>query len=297
MSRVAIIGMGGMGHRMAAELTSGGHDVLTCLAGRGTLSQARAQEAGARDVYTLDALVRDAEIILSVMPPEQADAFAAKIASACQKTQSTPLFVDCNAVSPQSAVAIGEKIAAAGADFVDASIIGMPPQDGKRIRLYVSGPHVDRLAVLDGHGLDLKPIGPNVGQASGLKMCYAALTKGQMTLQTAVLMLAEALDLFEPFSEELELSQNDVWQRMQFIAPFIAPDSARWIGEMREIAATFGAANLPTGFHDAAAQVFAAAASTPLAQATRETADFSTPLQDVVALYTAACQAGVAKAR
>ncbi|MAN61464.1 MAG: hypothetical protein CMI60_05890 [Parvibaculum sp.] len=59
---------------------------------------------------------------------------------------------------------------------------------------------------------------------------------------------------------------------------------------MNEIAATFRAAHLPAGFHEAAAQVFKAAAATPLAAATRETADFSTPLSDVVALYTDACQ-------
>lgn len=291
MSKVAIVGMGGMGHRMAAELTAGGHDVLTCLAGRGALSKARAEEAGARDVGTLDMLVGTAEIILSVMPPEHAPTFATEIASACRSTSASPLYVDCNAVSPQTAGSIGATITDAGAQFIDGSIIGMPPQNGNRVRLYVSGPDLDRLAPLDGYGMDIKPVGPTLGQASGLKMCYAALTKGQMTLHAGVLMLAHALDLFEPFSKELELSQNDAWQRMQFTTPFIAPDSGRWVGEMREIAATFRSAHLPTGFHEAAAQVFEAAASTPLANATRETADFSRPLDQVVALYAAASQA------
>jgi 3-hydroxyisobutyrate dehydrogenase-like beta-hydroxyacid dehydrogenase len=296
MSKIAIVGMGGMGHRMAAELTAGGHEVLTCLAGRGALSKARAKEAGARDVGSLDALVRGAEIILSVMPPEHAPTFATKIATACKTTKSTPHYVDCNAVSPQTAIRIGKIIVDAGAKFADGGIIGMPPQNGKRIRLYVSGADLDLLARLDGHGMDVKPVGPSPGQASGLKMCYAALTKGQMTLHAAVLMLAHALDLFEPFSEELEHSQNDAWQRMQLTTPFIAPDSGRWVGEMREIAATFGSAHLPTGFHDAAAQVFEAASSTPLAEATRETADFSKPLSDVVALYADACQTALTKA-
>jgi len=296
MNKVAIVGMGGMGHRMAAELTAGGHEVLTCLSGRGALSKSRAEEAGARDVGTLSALVSEAETILSVMPPEHARTFATEIASACRTTSTSPLYVDCNAVAPQTSIDIGHTITDAGAKFIDGSIIGMPPQNGKRIRLYVSGLELDRLEPLDGHGMDVKPVGPRPGQASGLKMCYAALTKGQMTLHTVVLMLAHALDLFDAFSEELEFSQNDAGQRMQFTTPFIAPDSGRWVGEMREIAATFGAAHLPTGFHDAAAQVFEAAASTPLADATRETADFSNPLSNVVALYTDACQAALTKA-
>ncbi len=290
MSTIGIIGMGGMGHRVAAELNDGGHRVLTCLTGRSDLSRTRAAQAGAQDVDSLEALVDAAEIILSIMPPENAASVAARISSAFKTTGSNAYYVDCNAIAPQTSQENGAGIVANGGRYVDAGIIGMPPQNGQRIRLFVSGPDLDALSPLDGHGIDLKPVGPTVGQASGIKMCYAALTKGQMTLHAAVLMLAHSLDLLGPLSAELELSQNDAWQRMQFTTPFIAPDSGRWVGEMNEIAATFRAAHLPHGFHDAAAQVFEAAAATPLAAATRETADFSKPLSEVVALYTDACQ-------
>jgi len=297
MSTIGIIGMGGMGHRVAAELNEGGHRVLTCLAGRSDLSRTRAAQAGAQGVDSLEALVEEAEIILSIMPPEDVASTAARISSAFKTTASNAYYVDCNAIAPQTSQDIGSGIVANGGRYIDAGIIGMPPQNGHRIRLFISGPHLDALSPLDGHGLDLKPVGPTIGQASGIKMCYAALTKGQMTLHAAILMLAHSLDLLGPLSAELELSQNDAWQRMQFTTPFIAPDSGRWVGEMNEIAATFRAAHLPAGFHDAAAQVFEAAAATPLAAATRETADFSTPLSEVVALYTDACQTALRRSR
>ncbi|WOF73402.1 DUF1932 domain-containing protein [Parvibaculaceae bacterium PLY_AMNH_Bact1] len=297
MTKIGVLGMGGMGHRIAAELKAAGHDVLTCLESRAPLSRRRAEDAQVRDVDNLEALVRDAEIILSILPPEHAPGFAADIAFACHIANSFPVFVDCNAVSPETATCIGETLEKSGAIFIDGGIIGMPPQNGLRPSLYVSGSNLDVLAPLDGHGVDIKHAGATIGQASGIKMCYAALTKGQMTLHAAVLMLAHALDLFEPLSAELELSQSDAWQRMQFTTPFIAPDSGRWVGEMHEIAATFRQARLPAGFHEAAAQVFEAAAATPLADATRETADFSTPLSDVVALYTNACQAALPQDR
>lgn len=293
MSTIGIIGMGGMGHRVAAELKESGHQVLTNLAGRSDLSKARAAEAGITDVGGLEALVDQSEIILSIMPPEDALSVGKDVSAAIKTAGSSAYYVDCNAISPQTSQNIGTEIAASGGRYIDGGIIGMPPQNGQRIRLFVSGAELDVLAPLDGCGLDLKPIGPIIGQASGLKMCYAALTKGQMTLHAAILMLAHSLDLFAPLSAELELSQNDAWQRMQFTTPFIAPDSGRWIGEMNEIAATFRSAHLPSGFHEAAAQVFEAAAATPLAAATRETADFSTPLADVVALYTNACQSNL----
>ena len=288
-----MIGMGGMGHRVAAELANGGHELLTSLEGRSALSKERAAEAGARDTGPLSALVGEADILLSIMPPEDALSVATEVAAVCVAKGAFPLYVDCNAVSPETSQQIGDIIVGAGGRYIDAGIIGMPPQNGQRIRLFVSGDNLEMLTPLDGHGLDLKPVGPHIGQASGLKMCYAALTKGQMTLHSAVLMLAHALDLYEPFSEELSLSQTDAWQRMQVTTPFIAPDSGRWVGEMHEIAATFRGAHLPTGFHEAAAKVFEAASATPLAQETRETAKFDTPLPEVVKLYTDACQSAL----
>ncbi len=36
-----------------------------------------------------------------------------------------------------------------------------------------------------------------MGRASGIKMCYAALTKGTFTLHTAVLVAAEAMGLID----------------------------------------------------------------------------------------------------
>eukprot|EP00435_Cladocopium_sp_Y103_P076928 s1_g667.t1 len=211
--------MGGMGHRVAAELKAGGHDLITCLEGRSALSKERAAEAGVRETDTLNTLVGEAAILLSIMPPEDALSVAQDVAAACAETGSSPLYVDCNAVSPETSQQIGDTIVAAGGHFIDAGIIGMPPQNGQRIRLFVSGDNLDALRPLDGHGLDLKPVGPHIGQASGLKMCYAALTKGQMTLHSAVLMLAHALDLYEPFAEELALSQTDAWKRMQVTTP------------------------------------------------------------------------------
>jgi|TARA_R110002096_G_scaffold223618_2_gene412952 3-hydroxyisobutyrate dehydrogenase-like beta-hydroxyacid dehydrogenase len=102
MSTIGIIGMGGMGHRVAAELNAGGHRVLTCLAGRSDLSKMRAAHAGAHDVDTLEALVGEAEIILSIMPPEDAASVAAKISAAFKTTGSDAYYVDCNAISPQT---------------------------------------------------------------------------------------------------------------------------------------------------------------------------------------------------
>ena len=43
------------------------------------------------------------------------------------------------------------------------------------------------------HGLKVSVVGPRVGQASGLKMCYAASTKGTTALWTQLMTAARAL--------------------------------------------------------------------------------------------------------
>lgn len=282
---VGIVGMGTMGHRVAAELRAHGHDVMTCLAGRSEHSKVQAAKANIRLVESVQDLVDQADLILSIVPPEVAMEVAQTYATCLRSDGGSIVFVDCNAISPERVRKIDALYASSPHRFLDASLIGGPPAGERQPRLYVSGPEADRLMGLDGHAVHVKVIGTEIGQASGLKMSYAALTKGMMTLQSSVLMLADRLGLYEALTAELADSQAEQLQRMKMVVPFIAPDSGRWVGEMEEIAATYAAVGLPDGFHRAAAEIFAAASETELGARTRDTIDWSMPLEDVVRTY------------
>ena len=54
---------------------------------------------------------------------------------------------------------------------------------------------------------------------------------------------------------------------------------------MEEIAATFADANVPSGFHEGAAEVFRVLEKTPFASETRETMDTSRALEDSLLEY------------
>ena len=184
---VAVVGPGNMGAAVARRLTENGVEVLTTLAGRGAASVARAEAAGMTDV-PLDGLTR-AEIVLSILPPAQAMGFAERMASVlaaagdgrARSAEHEPVFVDCNAVSPETVRRIGAVVAGAGAPFVDGSIIGLPPKTGQvGPRLYVSGDRegVARVQVLAGYGLDVRVLEGPVGAASALKMSYRGNQQG-----------------------------------------------------------------------------------------------------------------------
>ena len=92
--------------------------------------------------------------------------------------------------------------------------------------------------------------------ASALKMVYAAWTKGSAALLVAVEQAAAALDVAAVLHEEWALSQPDLERRSAAGRDAAEEKGWRWTGEMREIAATMRAAGVPSGFHDAAAEIF-----------------------------------------
>lgn len=279
---IGVLSPGDMGHAVGRALRESGREVVTDLSGRSTHTRERAERAGLEDAGSLVQLVARADLVLCILPPAAAEECARAVAAAMGTTGSAPLYADCNAVSPDTARLLESVIRAAGASFVDVGIVGPPPGRGTAPRFYASGAEAERLTDLAPGAIDVRPIGPDVGRASALKMTYAALTKGTMTLHAAVLLAAWQLGLHEELSAELQASQSQAWSRMGII-PFLPADAGRWIGEMEEIAATFREAGVPDDFHRGAAEIFRLLDATPYASETRETLDRSRSLEQTLA--------------
>ena len=272
--RVGIISAGDMGAAVGRRLRQAGLDVLTCLEGRSELTRARAAEAGFRDLPSSDALVGEADLILSVLVPAEATAIAEAVAAAVRRTGARPAFAECNAIAPQTVLAIERLIAATGAPFIDAGIIGGPPREGYSPHIYCSGPDTAPLEALRDCGLDVRRLGPKVGQASGLKMVYAASTKGTTALWTELLVAARALGLEEAL--RAEWGPNHAVARSQLAGIAGMPRRARrWVGEMEEIAATFAALGLTPRILEGAADIYRLVGDTPLANQTSREPDAS----------------------
>ena len=282
VNTVAILNPGDMGHAVGRALGKGGLNVITCLRGRSDRTMGLAQKARITDVASLEDLVRQADLVLSILVPAEAVNVARQVAAALAASGSDTAFADCNATSPMTAQKMEPIITAAGGRFIDASIIGGPPRNGSSPTFYASGPDTDIIAELDGKGIDVRPIGDAIGRGSAIKMCYAALTKGRSSLNVAVLTATEALGLSKELKEQLLESQPDVYAAMESQVPGLPADSLRWIGEIEEIADTFEHAGLTPNFHRGAAEVFRLLSGTPFAQETRETIDRSRTLQQTI---------------
>ena len=293
---VAILYPGDMGHAIGRLLREAGLDVITCVADRSPRTQALAAEAGLRALPTLEDVVTQADLILSVLVPDAALAAAARVAEAMRAADARPAYADCNAISPATMERVAAAFAGVGANVIDAGIIGGPPRDGQSPRVYASGPHAPLLAQLGERGLDVRVLAAPIGHASALKMCYAALTKGGTALQIAALTAANALGVGPALEAELAASQPQTSARLAGIAG-VPAKAFRWVGEMEEIAATFGAAGVTPKLHEGAADVYRLVAQSPLGHERPETIDRTRTWQQTVGVLAsglAAPQPGAA---
>jgi len=249
---IALFHPGEMGAAVGACLAGRGHRVLWASTGRSAASAARAKASGLEDAVTFEAALEQAQVVLSVCPPHGALALARKVAEA----HFHGVFVDCNAIAPETARAASEIVEAAGARFVDGGIVGPPPTGRGTSRLFLSGGPSGQIgALFAGTNMETIVLDAPAGAASGLKACYAAWTKGTTALLAAIRALARHEGVEAALLDEWKRSQPDVSRRSEAVSA-AARKAWRWIGEMEEIAATFRAAGLPEGFHLAAAEVY-----------------------------------------
>jgi len=225
--KVGLLHPGEMGAAVGARVEG---EVLWVSERRSEATRARA--AAFRDAGTLEALLAEADVVLSVCPPHA----ALDVARACEGFGG--IYVDANAVSPLRA----REIAALHPRYVDGSIVGSPDAP----TLYLTGDEAPAVAELFTLETRIVP------DASALKMAYAAWTKGTSAMLLAIREVARRYGV------------EDEWRRAapELEAPLARAEASaatkgwRWVGEMEEIADTFAAAGEPDGFHRAAAEVY-----------------------------------------
>lgn len=233
---VAILAQGAMGAGIAARLGAQGVTVLTNLDGRSAASAARAAAAGMCAVPL--AGLAQADAVLSILPPDQAEATAALLAPILAAAATPPLYADCNAISPETMGRIALLLGGHGLRVVDAGIIGGPPRDGYAGPVvYASGAEAAGfVALLAGCGIDLRVAEGPIGAASALKMSYAGITKGLVAIGSAMMLAATRAGAADALRAELAASQPALSAWFARMVPSMFDKAYRWAGEMEEIA-------------------------------------------------------------
>jgi 3-hydroxyisobutyrate dehydrogenase-like beta-hydroxyacid dehydrogenase len=232
---IAVIAPGEMGAGIGQRLRERGARVITSLAGRSAASGKRAERAGLVAASSDDEIVT-ADIVLSVVPPKDAAGLAQRLKPAIARAAKKPLYVDCNAVAPQTAVEIGAILDGSGAAYVDGGIIGAPPTPTTPgARLYVSGERARDVLRLNAYGLDTRFLDGPIGAASALKMSYAGITKGFTAVSAFMMLGATRAGCAAELHKELAESQAPLLAWLGRQMPKMPPKAYRWVAEMEEI--------------------------------------------------------------
>ncbi len=280
---IAVLSPGEMGAQVGRLLREAGNVVVTSTSGRSERSRARAEQAGLRDLPNLDEVAREAELIICVVPSLSAEPLAGAVAAAVARVGTRPIYVDANSIGPETARRIGQTVEAAGARFVDGSIIGSASALPARGTVYLSGPAAADVAELIDPPLHTETIGTEPGQASAFKVLYAGLTKGLSALGVELLAGAERLGLREPLLAKYQESYPSVRSFFDNTLPGLPERSRRRAEEMSELSETLEGIGLTANMAHAAQTTLEQLAAQYRKRGGLETEDLDTMVRWLVA--------------
>lgn len=243
--------MGAAVGRQAGTTTS----VLWLPHGRSEATSARARAAGLQPARDLAALVHDADIVISLCPPQFAAQIAANVIEAGFRDG---LFLDANATTPDRMAAIGDLFAGTKVRVVDGSIIGPPPTEPGTTRLYLAGASQDTADVADlfaGSALEAVAISNRLGAASALKTAQAVFQKTSRALAGLAHALADHYGVGDLLTEEGKRRSRPILAEPDYL-PSVAARAWRWSAEMTEAAAALHSAGLPDTMVRGAGEIF-----------------------------------------
>jgi 3-hydroxyisobutyrate dehydrogenase-like beta-hydroxyacid dehydrogenase len=238
---IAILSIGQMGLGIASLLLAHNYRVITNVSDRSAATQSRAKSASIECVANDADLVQQADYILSIVPPRDALATALRVA-AVDSTRAV-YYLDLNAISPRTARDVCERLPR-NVKFVDGGIIGGPPSKNAETGAWtkpgvpLSGPHVlpdARLAEI----LNTRYVGKEVGNASGLKCCFAALSKGFTALALQSFTTASSLGVYDELQHYLGVYNPSGGEKARKGIVGCTGKAYRWVEEMNQIGECF----------------------------------------------------------
>ncbi|KAF2435597.1 6-phosphogluconate dehydrogenase C-terminal domain-like protein [Tothia fuscella] len=260
LANVGIISIGEMGLGIAKLLIANNYHVLTNLSGRSGSTKSRAESASIADTQTDTALVEQSDYILSIVPPRDSHATAERITTAfksAKRASQHPLyFLDLNAIAPSTATASANTFPKE-IRFVDGGIIGGPPKEDAgsepadteqaskwtKPSICLSGPYKLSEAPVEGKNLaellNTRHVSDEIGSASGLKCCFASMTKGFTALAIQSFTTASKLGVLDQLQDYVGTHNPRALAQAERGLTSMPPKSGRWVAEMQEIGKTF----------------------------------------------------------
>ncbi|MFC1665620.1 DUF1932 domain-containing protein [Pseudomonadota bacterium] len=250
---LGILHPGEMGISVAASAQDTQHAIFWASVGRSQETIERANNYQLNDAKDISGLCLKCEIIISVCPPEVADEVANQVIA----ENFSGLYLDANAISPQRSRHIGKRMAAASINYVDGGIIGPPAWSPETTVLYLAGKDAEEVVPLFAKGaLEAQIVSEKIGDASALKMCFAAYTKGSTALLCSILASAEKQGVRDALNKHWSRNGSSFATQAANRVLGVTAKAWRFVAEMEEISSTFEAAGVPGVSQSTAAEIY-----------------------------------------
>ncbi len=252
---IGILHPGVMGAAVGSALKARAGAVIWADAGRTHATAKRAELADLVAVPDVADLARRAHVIISVCPPHAAREVAAQVAAALQGRAERPLYVEANAVSPETVAAVEQTLGAG--TVCDGAIIGPPAWERGRTVFWLSGPGAATVAGLfEDTPFEARVLGEQIGAASGLKACFALQSKALPTVWLAMEEAARGFGVTDALRAELDRTGAGYDAALAEVRTRAGGKAWRWAGEMDEAGDALAAIGVPDGFSRAAAEMY-----------------------------------------
>jgi 3-hydroxyisobutyrate dehydrogenase-like beta-hydroxyacid dehydrogenase len=277
-------GLQGQGAKMA-----GAYDILFDMPGaggqKGDAVRAALAERNIPAAATNADAIRGADIVVSAVTAKQVAAAAEATAPHMKAGQ---IFLDINSASPGAKREAAKAVTAAGADYVEAAVMSNVPPHGHRVPMFLAGKKAEAAAALMGpFGMDVTVVGPEIGQASSIKMIRSVMVKGLEALFVESLTAAHRAGVVDKVIESLGESFPGMdWRgKAGYHLGRVALHAARRADEMEEVAETLRDIGIPPTMAEATARQLRMCADMGLREMFRDEAP------DEIAPYVAAVSA------
>lgn len=191
--KVGFLGFGEVASTLSEGLSEQGVEILTCVEGRSQKTVQLAKSKGVTLCQNHSEVAELSDILLSTVVPAEAVNIAKVVGENVKG-----VYVDLNNISP---TAVNEAfIYIRNGRTTDAAIMGSI-KNGLKTPIIASGKYSKAFAELNNYGMNIEVIGPEAGQASGLKMLRSSYTKGVSAL------------LFESFYAAYKMGVDEVLWR------------------------------------------------------------------------------------
>lgn len=201
MMKIAFIGLGIMGSRMATNLLK--HNVDLTVYNRTKTATTELEEQGAKVAETAREAVAGADIIFSMLStPEAVRSVFLGITGALETMKTGAIWADCSTVNPSFSMEVAALAEAKNIRFADTPVAGTKPHAANAELVFFVGAEEDVIAelnpYLDMMGRKTMLIG-KTGQGAAYKMLVNMMLAQSMVIFSEAVLLGERMGIGRDF--------------------------------------------------------------------------------------------------